>query len=339
MAETNDMGRTRAGPSEETPVTMSFSLRCDPRMKEEVEVAVKKVATLFGARDFRMGPVRVGPWGPSDDTLQRVLPLVFERVVAERGGQCFRVCKSWRLEMKEIGFCYTTHQLCSTLSQGGKLPHLAQNAVERLGANTGERELWLDTNSFLQRSWGSNKFRRGRPPGLHEWLQAASQEPEGSFLSGGAASTAKILGWEMVQWVGKPEGRYPVVCTMDAHNSLVSSTVYSPDGKRVVSGSWGWLAKVWDVATGAEVSSFAGCVEIVERKGRCAVVSRVLCFGSGLRGTGVLQVCEMVGHTDNVNSVAISKHGLLIVSGSVDKLVKIWKADTGAEVSMFVGFR
>ena len=265
------MGRTRVRPSEETPVTMSFSMRCDPRtlsaMKEEVEVAVKKVATLFWARDLMMGPMRVSP---SEDTLQRVLPLIFERVVAERGGQCFLVCKSWRLEMKERGFCYTTYQLCSTLAQGGKLQHLAQNAVERLGANTGERELWLDTNSFLQRSWGwktlPRHFQRGRPLGLHEWLQAASQEPAGSFLSGEAASTAESLGWAIVQWVGKPEGRYPVVCTMDTENSLVSSTVYSPDGNRVVSGSWGNLVKIWDVATGAEVSCFAGC-EIVERKG------------------------------------------------------------------------
>ena len=55
-------------------------------------------------------------------------------------------------------------------------------------------------------------------------------------------------------------------------------------------------------------------------------------------GMGGLQVFTLEGHTADVNSVAISRHGL-IVSGSVDKLVKIWKADTGAEVSTFVGFR
>ena len=39
------------------------------------------------------------------------------------------------------------------------------------------------------------------------------------------------------------------------------------------------------------------------------------------------------GHTALVKSVAFSRDGNLIVSGSADNLVKIWSADTGAEVS------
>ena len=46
-----------------------------------------------------------------------------------------------------------------------------------------------------------------------------------------------------------------------------------------------------------------------------------------------------MGHSDEVNSVAWSSDGKWIVSGSADKLVKIWDAETGALVSSFWGGR
>ena len=49
--------------------------------------------------------------------------------------------------------------------------------------------------------------------------------------------------------------------------------------------------------------------------------------------------CQVEGHTLGVSSVAISADGSRIVSGSYDKLVKIWNAVTGAEVRSFVSLR
>ena len=46
------------------------------------------------------------------------------------------------------------------------------------------------------------------------------------------------------------------VHTLTGHGERVVSVEFSPDGKRVVSGSWDKSVKVWDAATGAEVSSF-----------------------------------------------------------------------------------
>ena len=47
----------------------------------------------------------------------------------------------------------------------------------------------------------------------------------------------------------------------------------------------------------------------------------------------------LTGHSGLVQSVAFSREAQLIVSGSNDKLVKIWNAETGALVSSFVGVR
>lgn len=49
------------------------------------------------------------------------------------------------------------------------------------------------------------------------------------------------------------------------------------------------------------------------------------------------QVGTLVGHLGYVLSVAFSPDGNRIVSGSDDTLVKIWDAETMAEVSTFGG--
>jgi len=43
-------------------------------------------------------------------------------------------------------------------------------------------------------------------------------------------------------------------------------------------------------------------------------------------------VRTLTGHSNVVNSAAFSRDGKWIVSGSEDTLVKIWDAETGAEV-------
>ena len=43
-------------------------------------------------------------------------------------------------------------------------------------------------------------------------------------------------------------------CTLTGHSRLVTSVTYSPDGKHIASGSRDKTVKVWDAATGEEVS-------------------------------------------------------------------------------------
>jgi len=49
------------------------------------------------------------------------------------------------------------------------------------------------------------------------------------------------------------------VLTLTGHSVDVYSVAIFPDGKRVVSASKDNLVKIWDCATGAEVSSHGGC--------------------------------------------------------------------------------
>jgi hypothetical protein len=189
--------------------------------------------------------------GPSDDTLQRVLPFVVEHVGHDAVAMCSQTCTAWQLELEARGFCRKTIRLCSLLVLDGDVEYLAEKALQRLSASTGEAERasYLDTNAFLQRWLGSEDLS------LHQWVQAASQEPDASFLSRGAASTAEILGLPLVHWVGKPEVRYPGFATLTGHGK-VQSVAYSADGNWIVSGSHDKRVRIWDAATGIEVSAF-----------------------------------------------------------------------------------
>ena len=160
-----------------------------------------------------------------------------------------QVCRPWRRELEARGFCSRTAHLCSAFVVGGNvaLRQSALDALRQLNASDAKRSLGWDGVAFLEKSVGWKGS-------LREWLQAASQEPDASFLSRGAASTAQSLGVALVHWVGKPQGMYPGDdYALTGHTTQVISVTFSLDGKRVVSASNDKMVKTWDVATGAEV--------------------------------------------------------------------------------------
>ena len=102
-----------------------------------------------------------------------------------------------RLSIKN-SLCNRTAQLCAALAAGGGVARLRQKALSRVEKSTGhEKTAWLDVFAFLGKVGGWKCTCGCRPHfpqefaggGMHLWLQAASQEPDASFLSRGAKST------------------------------------------------------------------------------------------------------------------------------------------------------
>jgi WD40 repeat protein len=82
-----------------------------------------------------------------------------------------------------------------------------------------------------------------------------------------------------------------------SHTGAVHSAAWSPDGKRLATGSHDNTAKVWDVDGGQEVLTLRG-------------------------------------HRGSMNSVAWSPDSTRLVTGSNDETVKIWDAAGGQWVKL-----
>ena len=95
---------------------------------------------------------------------------------------------------------------------------------------------------------------------------------------------------------------------LKGHSDGVKSVAFSHDGTRVVSGSYDHTVRVWDVVTG---------------KTRLVDGFRFRKAATG-KATWVLN-----GHSETVCTVAFSRDGTRIVSGSWDGTVRIWNAMTG----------
>ena len=81
---------------------------------------------------------------------------------------------------------------------------------------------------------------------------------------------------------------------MKGHLSWVTSVGFSPDGTRIVSGSYDKLAIIWDAKTGAIIGK------------------------------------PLKGHSKGITCVSFSPEGTVIATGSEDKLAMIWDAKLGS---------
>jgi hypothetical protein len=112
----------------------------------------------------------------------------------------YQTCKTWRNKLVDDGFSMRTFSLCRALADGNSSQTLqrVQATIGRQLEQTSDKDetdqaWWLDARSLVQRC-------RRRVRGswtVWSWLQAASQEPDGS-LSKQAADTAKMLGQHVV---------------------------------------------------------------------------------------------------------------------------------------------
>ena len=123
--------------------------------------------------------------------------------------------------------------------------------------------------------------------------------------------------------------------TLEGHTGWVFCAAYSPDGRRVVSGSQDGTLKVWDTRTAKPISTLAGHDHMVFAAAFSPDGGRIV---SGGRGDEKLRVWDansgkqtmaLKGHTDDVWSVAFSPDGSRVASSSDDGTIKLWDPGTG----------
>jgi hypothetical protein len=84
--------------------------------------------------------------------------------------------------------------------------------------------------------------------------------------------------------------------TLKRHSGEIPSVAFSPDGQRIVTGSYDQTAKVWEAASGKELLT-------------------------------------LKGHSSYVKAVTFSQDGQRILTGSSDETVRVWKATRAEHVA------
>ena len=90
-----------------------------------------------------------------------------------------------------------------------------------------------------------------------------------------------------------------IIRTFSGHTVGVASAAISPDGSRILTGSWDNTARLWDAATGQVLFT-------------------------------------ITGHKHDVNAVAFSPDGTMFLTGGWDGTVRLWNTATGEEIGFLL---
>ena len=130
--------------------------------------------------------------------------------------------------------------------------------------------------------------------------------------------------------------------TYGGHSGVVATVAWSPDGKRIASGSTDGTVQVWDASNGGNAYAYHGHASSVNAVAWSPDGHRI---ASGSTDQTV-QVWDASnggnaytyhGHAGFVNAVAWSPDGKSIVSGSSDRTVQVWGATSGGHIYTYHG--
>jgi serine/threonine protein kinase len=130
--------------------------------------------------------------------------------------------------------------------------------------------------------------------------------------------------------------------TYNGHSDGVDAVAWSPDGKRIASGSWDKTVQVWNASDGGQPFTYRGHSDNVNTVAWSPDGKRIA-SGSTDKTVQVWNASDgsllftYRGHSDVVNAVAWSPDGKHIVSGAVDETVQIWNANDAGHSLIYRG--
>lgn len=180
-------------------------------------------------------------------------------------------------------------------------------------------------------------------------VTSVAVSPDGTIIASGSYDET-IRVWDIE--TGK------TIQVLKGHTTMVNSVAFFPDGKWVVSGSTDNTVRVWDLKTGETIRIFNYILLVFGKPISMNPILSVTVSPDGKKVvTGAVTIApELIsdnsygnainiwdidseennlvlpGHTDGVNSVAVSPDGKKIVSGSNDSTIMVWDFESGRTI-------
>ncbi len=201
----------------------------------------------------------------------------------------------------------------------------------QIQADTAERTSYIARMNLIQRDWETNDLSD-----VTDLLADTRQ--------------SRFHGYEWGYW---NRLSHLALLSLAGHRSDVLSVAYFPDGKRIVTGSADTTAKVWDAATGREILTLKGhhiAVNSVAVSPDCTRIATSSFESSGGFNNPVriwdadtgremlhLNMLTLKGSTQMVETLAFSRDGKRLATGSGDGTARVWDAATGRELLTLKG--
>jgi len=143
--------------------------------------------------------------------------------------------------------------------------------------------------------------------------------------------------WHRLQYVSDQSEK-----TLRGHDDIIHSAVFSPDGRRIVSGGGDRVVKVWDVGTGSEIITLRGheaavCAVTVSPDGKTIA-------SAGFDGKIKLwdmesgaELLTLTGHKGVIRALDFSPNGKTLASCGYDRTIRLWNIESGEQTSKLTG--
>ncbi|HKS39137.1 MAG TPA: caspase family protein, partial [Blastocatellia bacterium] len=207
------------------------------------------------------------------------------------------------------------------------------------GGGKGDRDftvkLWAVPDGTLMRTFSGHR----------ETVSSVAFSPDSRYALSGSSDRTCML-WDIA--TGQR------MRTFTNHLSGITSVAISPNGRYALSASLeplrndpsrkntASMIRMWEVATGTEIRSFAGASMLVH----CLVFSPNGRYFLSSGDEGALKLWDVgsgaeirsfSGYAKGIRAVAFSQDGRYILTGSVDNTLKLWDAAAGREIRTFLG--
>ncbi len=132
--------------------------------------------------------------------------------------------------------------------------------------------------------------------------------------------------------------------TLKAHRAHVSAVAFSPDGRKLVSGSNDKTLRVWEVASGSLLGTLAGHRDTVFTVGFILDGEEVV-SGSGDTDVSLWKVAlgrryeTLKGHTGGVLTLAYNVNNRILASGAGDNTIRLWQLPSNNLTHVLEGHR